>query len=345
MKRFLKESVLLFLWLICGLVNSYAAEPLQENLRVPTFNKELHNWADPHTKTFYFPTETKVFEKVWLHYTLNCPESPADCDPWDRIGNLAIVTPSAAIEIARVITPYDITAEDRPGECSWLIDVTGYQSALRDSVTLRSYIETWIGENRGWQVTAVFEFVEGKPKFEPFAVQNLWLADRLIYGDPGQPVTKWIQPIDFQPDPRTDSVIVRMIITGHGQGNTENAAEFSVKQHYLDVNGTTFSHELWRDDCAKNPCSPQGGTWIYERAGWCPGSAVVPWDINITQFIQSGKTINLNYHIEPYVNQCRPNNPDCRASEDCPDCNYNYLGHTEPFYMVQTQVIQYKKLR
>jgi len=102
-------------------------------------------------------------------------------------------------------------------------------------------------------------------------------------------------------------------------------------------------HILWRTDCATNPCSPQGGTWQYNRAGWCPGQSVIPWDNDITSNVTAGQPITLDYNIEPYENFCRPNNPDCVSGVTCPDCDYNYTGHTEPHYTIQSQLIYYSE--
>jgi hypothetical protein len=139
-----------------------------------------------------------------------------------------------------------------------------------------------------------------------------------------------------------EAVKVRAITTGHGQGNTDNAAEFSQKWHRITVGSTEFEHILWRNDCHLNRCSPQGGTWTYSRAGWCPGDRVIPWDNDITDVVVPGTTVEINYDVQPYINYCRPNNPDCVDGITCPDCDYNSTGHTEPNYNVNTQIIFYR---
>jgi hypothetical protein len=111
--------------------------------------------------------------------------------------------------------------------------------------------------------------------------------------------------------------------------------------HSVDVGQDSVYHVLWRTDCAANPCSPRGGTWQYNRAGWCPGQSVIPWDNDITANVIAGQLITLDYNIEPYENFCRPNNPDCISGVTCTDCNYNYTGHTEPHYTIQSQLIYY----
>jgi len=313
---------------------------------VATFNQEFVNWPDVHVARFAFPDSTLKFSQVTLRIVIGCPSSPGDCDPWDRLGHLSIRVPAGdttfeRIEIARFITPYDITGGGGPGTCPWDYDLTAYQPLLHDSVTLALFIETWISGTRGWLITATFTFIEGRPDPEPYRVVPLWDLGRLVYGNPADPPDSHILPYQVQTDASTQSVLARVTCTGHGQGNTNNAAEFSNKWHRLWVIGDMYQHDLWRSDCATNPCSPQGGTWPYNRAGWCPGASVPPWDNLYTNFLP-GEIVEFYYEIEPYVNACRPDNPDCISGITCADCAYNSTGHTEPNYNLMGQAILYR---
>jgi len=333
--------------LVVALAVAVAAPALasaRDSVWVLTFDHDFYNWADPHEATFEFPPLTHEFSQVLLHYTIECPEAPGDCDPWDRLGWLRILheEPDQSVtpyEIARIVTPYDITGTGRPGSCTWVLDVTDYRFLLHDQVTLRNYIETWIGGTRGWIVTVEFEFVPGSSPAEAYRIVNLWTLDRLVFGDPANPVEDHLQPVTVDVEPDAVSATVRAITTGHGQGNTLNAAEFSNLWHAVSVEGSVTSHQLWRSDCAQNLCSPQGGTWAYNRAGWCPGDAVTPWDVDATPWLVPGSTLVLDYDIQPYENLCRPTNPSCVSGVTCPDCNYNYNGHTEPHYTLVGQLI------
>ncbi len=312
---------------------------------ITTFTQEFVNWADPHVASFYFPAG-REYSQITLHLTLGCPGSPGDCDPWDRLGQLFILVPltdstDERYEIARFITPYDITGGGGPGSCSWDYDVTDYQTLLHDSVTFSLYITTWIGGNRGWLITATFECIEGQPDLEPYRVINLWDFGYLVYGDPDNPPEDHILSIPVATDPLTDQIKVRVTCTGHGQGNTHNAAEFSNKWHRVWAGIDFFEHNLWRGDCSTNPCSPQGGTWEYPRAGWCPGASVPPWD-NYLENFSPGETVDFYYEIQPYENLCRPTNPNCVSGQTCADCNYNYTGHTEPNYCLTAQAFFYR---
>ncbi|MBU0509091.1 T9SS type A sorting domain-containing protein [bacterium] len=325
---------------------STAPLAVADTTTVLTFNQEFINWVDPHVATFAFPEGGPLYSQITLRMEIGCPGSPGDCDPWDRLGQLHVRVPTSdstyqRYEIARFITPYDITGGGGPGTCSWEFDVTDYQTLLHDSVTLSVYITTWIGGNRGWLITAVFEMIEGAPDPEPYLVTNLWDVGYLVYGDPDNPPESHIEPVAMVADESTEMIRVRVTCTGHGQGNTHNAAEFSQKWHCVWIGAADFQHDLWRDDCEHNTCSPQGGTWRYDRAGWCPGDKVEPWDNSYLDF-SPGETIDFYYEIEPYENFCRPTNPECVSGVTCTDCNYNSTGHTEPNYCLMVQAIFYR---
>ena len=314
---------------------------------VRTYDHDFYNWADAHIDTFEFPPAGLSWGEILLYYRIGCPTYPGDCDPWDRLGHLRVIGEdslgaTAHYEIARIVTPYDITGGTRPDSCTWMLDVTDYESLLHDTVILRNYIESWMGNSQGWLVTIDFAFIPGYNEWEAYKVVNLWNHNRLVYGNPEDPIESYLTPISVGIDLDAEAVKLRLITTGHGQGNTNNAAEFSNKWHEVDVGLDNYSHYLWRNDCAQNECSPQGGTWLYNRAGWCPGDKVDPWDNDVTSSVTPGTNVIFDYNVQPYENFCRPNNVNCVSGQTCPDCNYNYNGHTEPHYTVASQAIFYR---
>jgi hypothetical protein len=70
---------------------------------------------------------------------------------------------------------------------------------------------------------------------------------------------------------------------------------------------------------------------------------VIPWDVDVTSSVTPGASAVLDYNIQPYENFCRPNNPGCISGLTCPDCEYNFTGHTEPHYTINTQLIFYRE--
>ena len=323
---------------------------------VNTFNEEFVNWATPHVQTFEFPSPELSFSSIELVITLACPSDSGDCDPWDRLGHITVLheigeTDTAGsqvtipYEIARFITPYDITGEwdgePGPGACSWSLDMTAYESILRDSVTLRLYISPWMGNNNGWLITADFIFTEGFNLAEPYRIVNLYRTGYLEIGNPDNPVENFLAPRPVGIDTEADSGYLRVVTTGHGFGNTDNAAEFSYLHHTVKADDAEYTWPLWRPDCAQNECSPQGGTWIYPRAGWCPGDKVTPTDWSIAPVISPGDTMVFDYDLEDYFNCCRPSNPDCTGAPPC--CVYNDCGENSmPNYVMSVQLILFR---
>jgi hypothetical protein len=55
--------------------------------------------------------------------------------------------------------------------------------------------------------------------------------------------------------------------------------------------------DIWME-CATNPVYPQAGTWIYDRANWCPGCMVNPENYNF--FVKPGSTHELDVNMQPY---------------------------------------------
>lgn len=285
------------------------------------------------------PDSSLKYEKVLMHYSLNQP--PGGWDPWDRIGYVRVYTATDSFEIGRIMTPYSKA-------CSWTVDVTDFRSLLTGNVHLNSYILFYATGPQGYLVSISFEFIGGNPHKEAYMVKNLWKNDvsrRWIYGYDVDSIEKHVPELNLYVDPQADSVKVKVNLTGHGQGNTDNAAEFSNKTHNLMVNtSTSLPHHLWRSNCASNPCSPQSGTWQFNRAGWCPGADVIPWEADLTPYVNPGDSVSLRYSFLPYLNLCSPNYPNCVSGVTCTDCNYNSNGHVMPWYLMQSQIVYYRNI-
>jgi hypothetical protein len=294
-----------------------------------------------------FPSEG-TYESITLNLTLACPAG--GCDPWDRYATLGILDPSEEdnfdnnlIEIARYITPYGVGG-------SWTFDLTDIRPLLSGEKTIRGFISTWA---KGWKVTATVDFKGGTPAKEPLYVVPAWKLKYVVLGDPGKLVAAAAPPASVTLPGGASSVSMWSIITGHGQGNYLNCAEFCQQEHVFNVAGKSHGEIIWRDDCADNPVNPQGGNWQPNRAGWCPGADVVPWKFDVTESLSaemlSGEAaVDLTYDVGvTYENTCRPGadpGGDCKGS--CAffnvGCDYDDNGHTEPYYKLSALVIGYK---
>ena len=88
---------------------------------------------------------------------------------------------------------------------------------------------------------------------------------------------------------------MRSTITGHGAAG-EFKANGGTINHFLNVNGgpNEFTWQI-TEECAGNVIFPQGGTWVYDREGWCPGQTSLTKEFNLTPYLTPGSTYSLDY--------------------------------------------------
>lgn len=308
----------------------------------------LINGNKDSTISVAFPDTSFKYEKILMSYSLSKPA--AGWDPYDRVAEVSITKNGETFEIARIMTPFSKA-------CGWTVDVTDFRPVLAGTVDLTAFILYYVtaGSQQGYLVSISFQFIGGNPKKEAFKIQNLWtnnvVNNRWEYGCYLHPIENNIPSRQIVIDHQADSVKVNVNCTGHGQFNTNNCAEFCLKEHTLRVDSTyDYRHDLWRTGCNANTCSPQSGTWTYDRAGWCPGADVIPWLVDITAYAHHGSTIWLQYFPEEYHNYCSPDDSTCptNVSANCApggssSCSYTG-GHTQPFLLMQAQIIFYHNL-
>jgi hypothetical protein len=291
-----------------------------------------------------------AYSKIVLHLTLSCPQG--GCDVYDRFGTLGVVTQKSddggantVIEIARFITPYGVGG-------SWDYDVTDLRPLLTGDLTLEAFIDTWVpqgqsGIGEGWLLTASFEMTGGVPANVPIAVVPVWTRQQVWYGDPAKPIAGSIPPATVALPSGASSYALRTFVTGHGQGNVDNCAEFCSRQHTLTVGSTPQTATVWRTDCATTAVKNQGGVAPFaSRAGWCPGADVKAWEFDVTQDVGAGPTASFAYDVASFVNTCRPDAvPDGGSCVGCTlgaSCAYDGGLHTEPFFYVSTLLVAYR---
>lgn len=191
-------------------------------------------------------------------------------------------------EIARYITPYGIQLSLGDG-WTWTYDVSDYATLLHDSVFLTA---------GNWQelLDLKFMFIEGTPPRNVLGIQNLWNGG---FGwGPNTENDLAAKEVLIPADAINSRVNLR--ITGHGADNN-NCAEFCTNTAYLKVNGQQkYQRSIWRTNCPVNPLYPQGGTWVYPRANWCPGAEVETFNWELTPFVTPGDSSLLDIDLNPY---------------------------------------------
>lgn len=299
--------------------NDELTETISQSNNFFLFDQEHHNYGgmgQSHTMALYMPEDLSNYSQILIEVDLECP--PGGCDPWDQPAKINIFKEAISYEIARYITPYGIACGD------WIFDITDFRSLLTGKVEFNSYVQVW--GSSGWYVTIELTLVPGTPEYPFVKLTPLWMEDNWVYGDPDISYDFPEQILSINES--TDDAKIRMTMSGHGQGNTLNAAEFSNFTHHIWIDGgETFEQHLWKNDCGQNSCSNQGGTWQGSRAGWCPGQDVQPWEWQLTELITPGEDMVIDYILADYTN--------------LQNTGYNGGSHTEPHYRCHAYLLEY----
>lgn len=174
---------------------------------------------------------------------------------------------------------------------TWIYDVTDYEPLLHGLVDLQA-------ANGQELIDLKFVFIQGIPPRDVISVKNIWPEGSYIYKDLADDVK--LQNTNITLSDQASTFKLRARISGHGQVGPFNCCEWDPKLHTYVVNGDKkFSWKIWRD-CGMNPVYPQGGTWQFDRAGWCPGTFVDTYDFEITPYVKPGNPVTIDYSIQPY---------------------------------------------
>ena len=311
------KSLFTVLAILFFLANIKAAEG--DTTRVQSHQNTHWDWNGNWYDTTQFPA-TGEYRRILMYYTLGCPG--VGCSEWDyttkiEIGDEVNDSTTRWVEMTRIITPY---AGDKNSSWkhTWVIDVTDYAPILNGERIVRAHYGGW---QNGFTVTVDFDFIEGTPPREVLEVSTLY-DGTFKYGFSTNPIEDHLVPTDIAIHADAASAKHRLVASGHSFGGNENCAEFCKKWYSLKVNNTeAVKEDVWRDDCGSNPLEGQTGTWIYDRAGWCPGAQTKRFDTEIGLFITAGQDNEFNIDWE----------------------SYNYTGGAgfDPQYIIESTIFQY----
>ncbi len=246
--------------------------------------------------TTYFSADTSWVLNYYNWYT-----------PYDVIENY---------ELARVITPYGNGLANN-WEFTHVFDITDFIQVLRDSVEIRCHYSGW---SSGFSATLDFEFIEGIPHRNVTKIKNIYSGSYSYSSSSDFENTKLV-PQNLFIEQNSKEAMVKMTSTGHGFDNSQSAAEFKPINYFVNIDGSlTHTQYNWDSDCGENPIYPQGGTWIYDRANWCPGKRAQAFDHEITPQISPGDSIEVNIDFQ----------------------SYSWGGTQTPSYIIECQLFQYE---
>ena len=251
-----------------------------------------------------FPSQSTSCRKLVVTMSYKCPTGWA-CGEWDYIDQIwlrragSVDSVSKNLELVRFITPYG-NGFNSSWNFQWHADITDFAPFLHDSVEI-GYVHTGYETNsgKGWVVTLDFAFIEG-PAVRPFIGMSKLVDGGFSYGNSGDPIENHLTPDTVAYDANATLGRIYVSHTGHGMDNNQNCSEFCSKYRDLFIDGSLAERFYrWRK-CGHNALFPQGGTWVYDRANWCPGAVVFPWRYD--HAISGGSSHVYDIDMEPYSN-------------------------------------------
>lgn len=299
-------------------------------------NQDIHwqgsSFGGKYDEIGIFPNASKNFQEIKFSFSVGCNNAGV-CSHWDYdmevyVGeytglldsNIVSIDTIQALpqildttwnvfagviwhEMGRMITPYGTYMDDTNMSDGWnntwlhtyTYDVTDFRPFLTGNAPIRVHYHGW---QDGWRVSTKFEFVEGKPTREVLDVKNVYSGGN--YTTSTQFETNIVPAKTIAIPADATGAKLKVIVTGHGQYGEFTPHSYQVKSG----SNLVRAEDIWRDDCGLLPISPQGGTWIYNRANWCPGDAVEVHEFEMSDFITgtgNSKTLDVNIDFENFA--------------------------------------------
>lgn len=253
-----------------------------------------------HEVTFPDAETMATFNTMEIDISAACGPTPQDCGEWDYEAYLQLCMNEACDErheIALWITPYS-----RPGERRWLVDATPFLPFFKDGGTHRvRFGMRWNMNKNLMNVSFRLRAEDGKPR--PVAITPLF-SERGGGDNFDATYNARFAPFEFTPPANVTKVELAMLLTGHGQTQGSNCAEWCNHVHTFTVGEQTYVKEHSREASVLDLCAErasegvvpgQYGNWAPGRAAWCPGQVVQPWRQDLTSEVTPGQPNTITY--------------------------------------------------
>lgn len=241
-----------------------------------------------------------AFDTVEVDVSVTCPHRNVfACSEWDRIARIDFCLDAECMErreMVRWITPYW-----RRGERRWIWDASAFRAWLTPGGEQTFRIEMGPGWERATERHTRMALRLRTAGDRPKSVG----AEPAFGGGEFNADYNTREPLVFTPPADATKVELVVILSGHGQTEGNNCAEWCDHRHHFTVNDVALD-PLRHDgrvgslagcaDAARDGVSPgQFGNWAPERAFWCPGLPVTPIHVDITEHVQLGMENQLTY--------------------------------------------------
>jgi hypothetical protein len=233
------------------------------------------------------------YDPITQRYHFTFYDTTADVDTLNPIATKLYNKRYNIWALGTYITPYGYGIDLGEG-WTWVYDVSDFIPLLKDSVIIQDC-------NGQELLDLKFLFIEGTPLREVIDIRKVWM-DAPTEGWGGYALKNFdniVRDTTIQLNANQKQVKLRTTVTGHAMepNGTGPYAEFSANTHSVYANGQLIREWQIIQSCSENPLQPQGGTWIYPRAGWCPGAVGTTNEFELTPYIDNN-SIRFDYNIE-----------------------------------------------
>jgi len=283
-------------------------------------------------------TEMAGYDTLEIDHRLACDGArKADCPPWDYINTLYLCDAGdplrCDIELARYITPYGSGGR-------WVTNLSPLLGLLAEGGKRRFAYHS----AQRYRADISLRFSNRSKALVPMR------AERVLQGGIfWQDYNRGRNPVRFRAPPWAQKIELAVLLTGHGHSrDAANCAEFCNHTHHIAVNGGQEYVRGHPEAGAPLGCADrvpagvvpnQAGTWVYGRAGWCPGLDVPLWVIDITGDVRRGQWNELTYRAlvdgQDYGSQPGAGGPPAEGYDARIDLTAYFIYYAPPGQQVE----------
>jgi len=236
------------------------------------------------------------FDTMLLDMTMGCigPGEFGDCPAWDYMAYVYLCPDAQQPDVCDVEVGRWITTYHREGR--WVHDASALLPLFKAGGTFRLKFDSPNAYDVGFDIHLSNADKAARPDEVTYLYDAFGVSFNATYND-------GFSPMDLLIPADATKVELATIISGHGQNDPGNCAEFCVTTHHFFVNGTENVVELsdagsqWgcMDQVDSGTIPNQYGTWWFGRSGWCPGRHVPVEMIDITDQVTPGEMATFDY--------------------------------------------------
>jgi hypothetical protein len=192
-----------------------------------------------------------------------------------------------------------------------------------------------LGGERQEEMDLEFLFIVGTPPRNIVQYEQLWQGTNRTGDLPinGIIAGTAIVPNNFPFSADATSFKLKSSITGHG-AHGEFSQNGGAVSHRIRINNVQKFTWGITQQCAENPIYPQGGTWVYNRQGWCPGQRSLLKEQDLTPHVTPGTTMEVKYTTS---------NPSVSAGDYRYHVAHQIIGYGAPNFATDAAIVTIKQ--